>query len=451
MRICVRCMCVVLAVGSLGFGAELSQAQSVRGRSGAGESPKVKRVAIPDFPGTFAIWGATGRDSRGHIWFGVCGHDMANPTGHLFELIPSTGKVIDRGDLISALKSNGVYREGELQMKIHSKIIQGADGHMYFVSMDENFENLRTETLPKWGGHMWRLRLPENKWEHLLRTREPLIAAAGGKRYLYGLGYFGHVVYQYDIKTGKVRSVRVGSIGGHVSRNILADRREHVYVPRLVETDRGYAASLVEYDTNLKELRATPLKHYIRRNPMNCHGIIGFQPLPDGRIAFLPHHGFLYFVEPPADGDGAATIREGGWFHPGGSSYSPSLFLDRSGKRLMGIATRRGWHQWIVYDLKTRKSKAVPLDIPPRQAGRRYGWKMLYGSATRDDAGNCYVVGKEIIGHKAATRPNQNNADNHNNLGRAEGHEMDEGKRTSISKPIMLQILPADRMPTDGR
>ncbi|KKL06684.1 hypothetical protein LCGC14_2593580, partial [marine sediment metagenome] len=229
MRICVRCMCVVLAVGSLGFGAELSQAQSVRGRSGAGESPKVKRVAIPDFPGTFAIWGATGRDSRGHIWFGVCGHDMANPTGHLFELIPSTGKVIDRGDLISALKSNGVYREGELQMKIHSKIFQVGE-YMYFCSMDEKDEDMEKEKLPTWGSHMWRLRLTDGTWEHLKTTKDALIGMAAGGKYVYALGYNRHALHQYETATGKTRRVEVGAIGGHISRGLLADGRGHVYV-----------------------------------------------------------------------------------------------------------------------------------------------------------------------------------------------------------------------------
>jgi len=295
---------------------------------------------------------------------------------------------------------------------------------------------------------MWRFRRPQNRWEHLLRTREPLIAAAGGRRCLYGLGYFGHVLYRYDLKTGKARSVRVGSVGGHVSRNILADAREHVYVPRLARTDGGYKAWLVEYGANLKELRATPLKHYIHWNPLNCHGIIAFQPLPDGRIAFTTHHGFLYFVEPPAAGDAPAAVREGGWLHPKGSSYTPSLFLDASGRRLMGLTTRRGRHQWVVHDLTTRKGRTLPLKIPPRPGkGLKNGWKLLYGSITRDDAGNCYVVGKEVIGYKPRPRPTTNSANDHNDLGRAEGHELDEFKRTSISRPIVLQILPADRQP----
>jgi len=405
----------------------------------------VRRVEIPKFKGTFSIWGATGRDHRGHIWFGVCGHDLTYPTGHLFELNPATGKVTDRGDLISALKANKVYQPDELQMKIHSKIIQGCGGHLYFVSMDENFEDMRAEKLPKWGGHMWRYRLPENRWEHLLRTREPLIAAAGGKRYLYGMGYFGHKVYRYDLKTRKVLSVRVGSTGGHVSRNIIVDAREHLFVPRLERDGRELVASLVEYDTNLRELRATKLRHYIRRNPVNCHGIIGYQPLPDGRIVFSTHHGFLYVVE-PTKGEAPSQVRELGWFHPRGSSYAPSLFLDAAGENLMGVTARRGRHQWVTYNLKTRRRRAETIDVTEGKP-IEHRKTLLYGSITRDDSGNCYLVGKEIVGFKSIKNPTARDEETPANIGEAEGHELNEGKRRSISEPIVLQVHPGDRRP----
>src|SRR5262245_38902840 len=35
------------------------------------KAPKFVEIPIPQFPGTTAIWGASGRDDRGHIWLGV--------------------------------------------------------------------------------------------------------------------------------------------------------------------------------------------------------------------------------------------------------------------------------------------------------------------------------------------------------------------------------------------
>ncbi|KKL46275.1 hypothetical protein LCGC14_2347190, partial [marine sediment metagenome] len=56
----------------------------------AGEAV-AREIAIPDFPGTWAIWGSTGRDRRGHIWFGVSSHKIETPSAHLFEYEPKTG------------------------------------------------------------------------------------------------------------------------------------------------------------------------------------------------------------------------------------------------------------------------------------------------------------------------------------------------------------------------
>ena len=33
--------------------------------------PTTRVFAIPDFWGSFAIWGATGNDAQGHVWIGV--------------------------------------------------------------------------------------------------------------------------------------------------------------------------------------------------------------------------------------------------------------------------------------------------------------------------------------------------------------------------------------------
>ena len=123
-------------------------------------SPKIRNIPIPAFPGSYAIWGATGSDSRGHIWVGVSSKGVEIPSAHLFEFVPETDQLIDRGDVVSELKRAGVWREGEGQQKIHSKIVQAIDGHLYFASMDEQGENEDGSKLPTWGSHLWRLKLP---------------------------------------------------------------------------------------------------------------------------------------------------------------------------------------------------------------------------------------------------------------------------------------------------
>ncbi len=59
------------------------------------------------------------------------------------------------------------------------------------------------------------------KWNSILTAPEGLIAMASSGRYVAAMGYFGHVIYQYDTRTKKTRSKVVGTVRGHVSRKLL--------------------------------------------------------------------------------------------------------------------------------------------------------------------------------------------------------------------------------------
>ena len=128
--------------------------------------PRVRVIPVPDFPGAHAIWGSTGRDRRGHIWFGVS-VDGGEYSARLFEYDPVRDQVIPRGDVISARKAAGLHTPGERQVKIHSRIVQADDGYLYFASTDEQGERPDGSAPPKWGSHLWRLKPGENVWQHL--------------------------------------------------------------------------------------------------------------------------------------------------------------------------------------------------------------------------------------------------------------------------------------------
>jgi hypothetical protein len=361
------------------------------------ETPDIRSIALPSWPGATAIWGATGRDADGHIWFGISAMETPDRSAHLVEYVPESGQVFDRGDVTTQLQLSRVGRPGERQMKIHSRIIQGADGHLYFTSMDEEGEHEDGSRLPTWGSHIWRLRLPTHRWEHLLAAPEGLIAIAVAGHRVYGLGYFDHVLYQYDAATSQVRSVHVGSVGGHISRNFFVDPRGHIYVPRLrrgPSAPRRLTATLVELNADLEVVDETPLRHYLGTSLEDCHGIVGFQYLADGSIAFVTHVGYLYRVLPFDSGPG--IVAEQGWFHPDGEAYAPTLFSPDGQRYLMGVGRRANptgarW-QWLVHDLQAKSSRAVLLRLPQRFAGTDPDL-LLYGSITRDNDGSFYVAG----------------------------------------------------------
>jgi hypothetical protein len=357
-------------------------------------APVVRVFTPPDFFGSYAIWGATGHDPRGHVWFGVTSNDGHAGSAHLYELDPESGSIQDRGNVVNELTRLGLRRPGEVQLKIHSRIVEGPDGYQYFSSMDESGEEADGSKYPTWGGHLWR-RGSTGAWEHLAATREALIAVATGGQYVYALGYFNHVLYQFDTRSKQIRSVTVGSAGGHVSRNFFVDRRGHAFVPRITEGTTGrLAASLVELDAGLKEVAASPLAEYFERGRDDSHGIVAAHPGPGGSWFFATGKGRLYHLALPAAEGGPATVEDIGWFHPGGSRYVASMFRDDATGALFGVAYASNYgsdqFEWV------RRLPRGPATVAPFPYGTEERFPhgaVLYGSMTRDQAGRFYVVG----------------------------------------------------------
>jgi len=360
----------------------------------------IEEISIPAFSGGDSIWGALGCDDRGHIWFGVSGN-----SARLFEWIPDSKTMLDHGDVNAALKTAGLLRQGERQGKIHSHIQQADDGYLYFTSMDETSESWRTDTPPKWGSHLWRVRPETGRWEHVLSAPEGLIALHAMGRWVYALGYWNHVMYQYDTVSKHVRSRVVGSSCGHVSRNFIVDLRGHAYVPRIEPRDGGanqdclaqeLQASLVEFDTRLEEVAATPLEGYLMAKPSGNHGIISYSFLADGTAMFVTHGGQLYHLIPA--GRGPAMLLPQTQLHPDENAYTASLFSVDGERFLAGVGNSKAGMQWIRYDRRSGKSSASALDLPAHKA------LLMYGSMARDLQGDFYVGGR-IQDHFGYMRP----------------------------------------------
>ncbi len=348
-------------------------------------APKVREIKVPEFAGATSIWGSSGRDARGRIWFGVS-VSGSRSSARLMQYDPVAQQLNERGVVVEQLKAAGLARAGEGQAKIHSRIVPAGDRKLYFSSMDEEGESEDGSALPRWGGHLWRIDDDTGRWEHLLRCPEALIAVSGAGRYVFALGYWGHVLYSYDTVEAKVRRVEVGSVGGHISRNFVTDVAGHAWVPRVARAaDGSLSASLVEFDGELREVNATPLEFYLGKgSPEGNHGITGLAWLPDGRIVFTTARGHLYVIAPRHAAP--AQVTPVGWLHPDGESYAPSLFA-YGGTVLAGVVSRGNRFEWVVHELRSGIGFARPLDT----LGLRN--VLLYGSVSRDDAGRMYVMG----------------------------------------------------------
>jgi VanZ family protein len=375
---------------------------------------RVSRIMLPDFDGANAIWGSSGRDDRGRIWFGVSAAKAPRASARLMQFDPGSQRVQEIGSVVSELRRLGLQRPDDAQSKIHSRIVQAADGFLYFTSMDEQGEADDGSSLPTYGSHLWRVHSDRPQFQHLASVPEGLIAIAASGRYIYSLGLFDHVLYQFDTQTSELRQTSVGSVGGHISRNFVADGRGHAYVPRLkcserqgefppggpLATSAGVSVTLVEYDESLKECAEWPLEHYLTDSRWTSHGITAHCQLSNGSILFVTSVGYLYRIDPGIDST-PGNLSPLGWVHPEGSAYTASMFCTDGSRQLLCISkNQENTYDYVCYDLETRSRSAFPLELPSNIGTTT---ALLYGSMTRDNSGAFYFVGTEY-GHPLLLR-----------------------------------------------
>lgn len=345
--------------------------------------PRLRSINLPRFPGANAVWGATGSDARGGIWAGISAVGGGN-SAHLVEFDPKISRIFDRGDVLGELAKLGPRPGEESQNRLHSRMVQAADGWLYFASTDEVDES--DTSPPRWGSHLWRLRPGVGRWEHVLAVPEGLIALAGAGRWIYALGLWDHVLYCHDTGTKLTTRIVVGSVRGHMSRNFVVDNAGHAYAPRVTMGRDRLEASLVEYTPALEIVGETPLEHYAdTASPAAAQGITGFVALADGSQVIATSVGHLYRITPRQYG--AASVLPLGWFHPDGPAFTPSLFTWDGVRYIVGVArdAAMAW-QWVVYDLTTRKGSAQLF-----KPGETEKPQLLCGSMTTDLQGRFYV------------------------------------------------------------
>ena len=307
----------------------------------------VERLHPPLDDAADAIWGATGIDRDGNVWFGISAKRPGD-SARLVRFAPSSGQWTEAGAVNAQLARSGAGRPGESQVKIHSRIVEAADGWLYFASMDEEGEREDGYALPRWGSHLWRVDPRTLRWEHVLAVPEGLVALGGAGFDVVALGYWNHVIYRYDARTGEVVRREAGAVGGHASRNVLVDTSGNVYVPRVERDGTGrLRASLIHYDRYLHETGASPLPDYfgpaIRRSRITVSSDCRRNPR-------------AVLCSPPITGSGtgyrrgrAVLPRSNLWvsFRPGGRPTPPRSLHWReagvSGRSSAGLPNTCSW------------------------------------------------------------------------------------------------------------
>jgi hypothetical protein len=378
----VRCLALALVMGAAGsaHAAPTDPCDAIR----------VEEVPVPAVPGGDAIWGATGRDASGALWFGVSAKRPGD-SARLLRLDPATLAWTDAGSVHEALDATVGRAPGEGQVKMHSRIEPTADGWLAFTSMDEAGEREDGSALPRWGSHLWQVHPGTLAWRHRLVAPEGLVAAGAAGTAVFALGYWNHVLYRFDTRDGSARRTVVGAVGGHASRNLVVDPSGHAHVPRVWRDAAGTLhAELASFDAELREVAVHPLPGYFAgETPEANHGIVALAPDGRGGMRFVTHHGQWFGIAPGPDG--VPRVSPLGPLHPGGSVYAPALVhLPELGRH---AALARRHLPGAGYELILAETDGPGRSVCPLSFGERREL-LLYGSMTRDDAGWMYFAGR---------------------------------------------------------
>lgn len=336
--------------------------------------PRIESLAV-DWPnGSMAVWGSLGRGRDGEILVGVSVEAKRDASATLLAYDARDNRWSVRGQVTAFIQTP----KGVSQNKIHTRIHPMSSGDIIFASMDESGELDDGSLLPTYGSHLWKVD-PANRWTLLRKVPEGIIASAAGGDAVWFLGYFGHVVYRYDIRTEIITQTRVGATGGHVSRNFVVDDRGHAFVPRV----RSGQASLVELNPELDEVAVTPLADYDCSPNADSHGLVSWARLTDGTLAIVTDGGRLYTIH-------RGVVTDRGLMHPSGKASLTCLISPDGVHQLVAIGHRKQSYDWVEFDLTSNRGMAKPISLPVPDGATNL---LVYGSGVRDQDGRWYVAG----------------------------------------------------------
>ena len=369
----------------------------------------IRFVQYPEFPEAHSTWGSIGYSSASNrVYVGVTNH--RDRVG-LFEYDIAAGKM----SLCGFVPDLAHLRDYQWQGKVHSQIVEGPDGAMYFTTDGgESREEFLMENPHGYsGGFLFRWDPAARRLTNLgvpmqyESIKDLAIDQQSGK--ILMVSYPQVRLLLFDPKTNDVRDLgRVGS--DHVPRVIFRDWWSNIYYvdwrQRLIKWESGSEKLLFARD-NLPEFPGTTGEQVVT-------GVTAYAvDKPNGVIYLVTYGSKILAFHPQKEGIGRVDDLGGIFDAPGqkpNSYYCPNLALGRNGKLYYfigghGMYAVGGQNVGLMeFDPKT-KTRRIVSTFPTKVISE------VTGSDVRDRQGNLYFAGRKDdrtaarMGESGASRP----------------------------------------------
>jgi len=366
-------------------------------------------IEYPDFPEAHSTWGSIGYSTKHRkVFIGVTNH--RDRVG-LFEYDVATEKM----RLCGFLPELAHLRAYQWQGKIHSQIVEGPGGEMYFTTDGgESREEFLMENPQGYAGGF------VMKWDPSSDRLTNLGVA---------MQYESIKDLQVNPSTGLICLVsypQVHFLTYDPTRNDLKDlgRVGSDHVPRVMFSDQWGNVYYLDWRQRLVKYEAASGQLTFSREPLPAFpgtpgefintGVTAYAvDRPTGTIYLVTYGAKVLAFHPVREGIGSIEDLGGlfdGSKKPAWNYYCPNLALSRQGKLyyfIGGHGNYAGPEEKLLlmeFDPKTR-SKRIALTFPLQQIGE------VTGSDIKDENGNLYFAGRREDrgaaqrGESGASRP----------------------------------------------
>ena len=373
--------------------ALLAQDKNITGRN-------IEFIQYPDFPDAHSTWGSIGYNPvYNTVYIGVTNH---KDNIALYEYDVSKNEMHKQG----FIKDLALLRPFQWQGKIHSKIIAGPDGSVYFsTDGGESREEYLMNHPHGYSGGFFMKWDPKSKRLSNLGAGLPYesikdIDIDPHTGVLYGITYPQAHLLVYDTKKNDLKDMgRLAS--SHVPRTLFTDQWGNCYYvdwrQRLVKYEKK-TGQLVFAEQSLPAFEGTPGSKIIT-------GITGYaKDHKSGTIYLITYGAKVVSFKPQEEGIG--NVKDlGGVYEIGLKNkwgpYVPNLNFGNNGKLYYFI----GGHGNYI-----KEGITVLVELDPQTGKRKiiYEYPMgvlseVTGSDIKDREGNLYFAGrKSIAGHDAS-------------------------------------------------
>jgi hypothetical protein len=363
---------------------------------------------VPDFVFS-SCWWALGNDDSGNIYVAISNHENY-PKGNvaIFKYNSVLNQMRFLNDLKSVSSAAGNWLPTENQQKVHTRLIRGSNGRLYFATHDNSWGNLTDHR----GTHIYSIDndtitdLSKTATKYLNKAMQSVDGnigvhvenygtigmemTRGSPIVLYGITYGDGYLYRLNLETSDIKMIAKTGKGyaDGIIRNFAVDTSGNVYIPM-----RGSSTGdirIYKYD-NTAETWAYTGKSYgddfLAANEFDKSGwVMHVYTKAGNKVYFIAYDGKVYRLTFATE-----ALEYLGVLEANPNPRVSDLILSDDEQHLYALVFRYGGinqNKFVDFNIQTCQVSTIDSDITT------YGARdLIYGGLARDKLGHAYMVG----------------------------------------------------------